>query len=117
MDSLFLAATSIPFDGSDPLVVLLAWALTVAARKVAPKAWGPWMRKITPILAVLLAVFLRTAITAGQGEPLTAQVLLRALAAGATAVWGHSQVREFAKAQFEAKAEEPPSGEPPAPKP
>jgi len=101
---------TIPFDGTDPLVAILAWGIMVLARRYAPKRWG-WLRKATPALAVLLAVFLRTALAAGQGEPLTVQVVLRALAAGAVAVWGHSQLREVVKAVEEGS----PSGKPPEP--
>ena len=101
---------TVPFDGTDPLVAVLAWGITALLRRYAPKRWA-WLRRSTPAVAVLLAVFLRTALAAGQGEPLTVQVGLRALAAGAVAVWGHSQLREVVKA-----AEDSPSGKPPDPK-
>ena len=105
-----LIPPTVPFDGSDPLVAFLAWGIMVLVRRYAPTRWD-WLRKATPALAVLLAVFLRAAMAAAQGEPLTVQVGLRAFAAGAVAVWGHSQLREVVKA-----AEDSPSGKPPDPK-
>jgi uncharacterized protein (DUF2062 family) len=82
-------------DQSDPLVVVLAWALTWAAGKWAlPKQY----RATLPAVAVLAAVAIRAALDAGMGEPLTVDSALRAAVAGAVAVAGHSQVRGMAKA-------------------
>jgi hypothetical protein len=91
-------------DGTDPLVVVIAWALTYAAGR-----WAPWLqsqRRLLPTLSVLLAVAARAALDATTGEPLTMDTLARGLAAGATAVLAHSQVRELQKA-----AEEPSDAE------
>ena len=109
-----LIPPTVPFDGSDPIVAFLAWGLMVLVRRYAPTRWD-WLRKATPALAVLLAVFLRAVLAAAQSEPLTVQVGLRALAAGAFAVWGHSQLREVVKAAQEGKGSS--SEEPPTPTP
>lgn len=117
MDTLLAAISSVPFDGSDPLVALLAWGLAWLVHRYAPKAWSRWVRRLTPTVAVLLAVFLRAAWAVSQDEPFTVQVLLRAVAAGAVAVLGHSQIREVVKAVQPppTEGEGSPSGKPPAP--
>ncbi len=88
---------TVPFDLTDPIAAVNAWLLTALLRHLAPEAWGRWLRPLTPILAVLLAVFVRTVFSAVSGEPLTVELLLRALAAGAIAVVAHSQFRELVK--------------------
>ena len=55
MDSLLLATTSIPFDGSDPLVALLAWALT-RPTAIIPKSITP--ARIAANLEAVLALTL-----------------------------------------------------------
>lgn len=97
MDTL-IPPTSVPFDGTDPLIALLSWGLVATIRRYAPKTWVTTLRRVAPVLAVLLAVFLRVTVDQLMGQPLTWDVALRALAAGAVAVLGHSQLRELAKA-------------------
>lgn len=83
-------------DMSDPLVAVLGWALAgVLNRQLGKRARN--YRHLIPTLAVLIAVGLRAAYAATLGQPIDAAMLLRALAAGAVAVAGHSQFREGAK--------------------
>lgn len=83
-------------DATDPAVVIVTWGLTWLVGKYAP-----WFsdrgRTIIPIVAVLLAVGVRAGIDASSGEPLAVSTVTRGIAAGAAAVMGHSQVREFQK--------------------
>lgn len=83
-------------DGTDPAVVALTWGLTqlagLAGDRISEKT-----RHALPALAVVIAVGLRAGYTAVQGEPLTVDVFARGLAAGAVAVFLHSQVREVRK--------------------
>lgn len=87
---------TIPFDITDPLAAINAWLLTALIRRFAPAEWS-WLRPLTPILAVLMAVFIRAAFAAVTGEEVTWDTLLRALAAGSAAVLAHSQFRELVK--------------------
>lgn len=86
--------TTAAIDATDPMVVLLAWGLTYICGKASPKT-----RKVLPIVAVLVAVAVRSAMAAVEGEPLSMDVLMRALGAAGVAVLGHSQMREVAKAR------------------
>lgn len=88
---------TVPFDYTDPIAVINVWVLTWLIRRLAPKH-ATWTRKLTPIIAVLVAVFLRAGCAVFCGEPFSWDVVLRALAAGATAVLAHSQLRELVKA-------------------
>jgi hypothetical protein len=107
-----ILGSTVPFDGTDPFVALLAWALTILARRYAPAKIKARVHQLTPAVAVLLAVFLRAGLSVAYDEPMTAQVALRALAAGAVAVWGHSQLREVIKG---ITPEETPPADPPKP--
>ena len=81
-------------------MVVLTWALTYAAGR-----WLPWLqahRALLPTVAVLLAVAARAALDATSGQPITVETVARGLAAGATAVLAHSQVRELVKARQDA---------------
>jgi hypothetical protein len=85
-------------DGTDPLVVLLTWALTLVVGKLVKKGKFSKLRHMLPAFAVLGAVAIRAIIEASQGAELTVDTALRALAAGGVAVMGHSQIREIQKA-------------------
>ena len=86
-------------DGADPLVIVITWALTLAAGKAMVKTGKENLRKALPMVAVLIAVALRAGFDSVQGSELNAEVLLHGLSAAAIAVLGHSQVREFIKAR------------------
>jgi len=92
------STTVVPVDGTDPLVMALAWVVAYGVNRWCKKKGDKRkLRAATPVLAVLAAVALRTIITAVQGHPLTIDVILRAVAAGGVAVLSHSQVREVQK--------------------
>ena len=85
-------------DATDPLVVVLTWFLTEAASQwVKGKKRTEALRHILPALAVLIAIALRAAVTVTQGQALSVDVFLRALAAAGVAVLSHSQLREGQK--------------------
>jgi len=93
-------------DAIDPIVVLLAWALTYAAGRYAvPKS----LRGALPLVAVLGACALRAGGDALLGTPLDLETFLHAVGAAGVAVLGHSQFRELQKAI--AKPIEPDSAE------
>lgn len=83
-------------DPSDPVVVALTWGLTQIAGLVGDRI-SDHTRHALPVVALVIAVALRAGYVAVQGEPLTVDVLARGLAAGAVAVFLHSQVREVRK--------------------
>jgi len=91
-------------DAADPLVAVIAWALTALLRRWTPDGWG-WLRKATPAIAMLVAVFVRTIWgILESGEVVTADLVLHGVTAGALAVWGHSQFREVLKVSSDADA-------------
>lgn len=81
---------------SDPLVAALTWLLLLCARHMAGDH-ATRFRLTIPTVAVLLAVALRAGIAAAQGDPVTAETVLRAVIAAAGAVLAHSQFRELVK--------------------
>jgi len=92
----------IPFNITDPVVVLLSWALTALVGRIVNLTDKPKLRSSLPLVAVLLAVGAQTAFAAFNDTlmvdgALQWSVLLRGLAAGAMAVLGHSQMRELLK--------------------
>lgn len=91
-------ATSAEVDATDPAVMVIAWGLTYAVGRWCPPDFETRVRPILPVVALLAACGARAAIDATQGEPLTLEALLRAVAAAGVAVMGHSQVREVHKA-------------------
>lgn len=90
--------TDLPLDATDPLIVILTWALTLGIRTVV-KDNGKWdkVRTVLPGIAILIAVGLRAAIETMEGQVLTTDSFLRAVAAGAVAVMMHSQARGIQK--------------------
>ena len=90
-------------DGSDPVVTVLAWGVVALLRRYAPASWEPFLRRATPGLVVLAAVFLRALIAVALSEPFTLASVLRALAAGGVAVLGHSQLRALLKTELTPK--------------
>lgn len=90
------AALSVPVDVSDPLVAVLAWVLAAVLKKALGSRARRY-RAAIPSAAILIAVLLRTAFAVGQDQPLDVSVVLRSVAAGAVAVFGHSQFREIVK--------------------
>lgn len=93
------SGTPLNFDAADPAVALLAWALTFAVGRWCPKGVRVQVRKVLPLVAVLLACAVSAGVAAVQGEPLTVAVLLRGLGAAGAAVLAHSQLREALKPQ------------------
>lgn len=88
----------IPFDGTDPVVVVLTWFLTMLLGKLITRFTLDQYRAALPFAAVVLATGIRVGIDAVMGDPLTWATLARALAAGGVAVLSHSQLREVMKA-------------------
>lgn len=75
---------------ADPVVVVVLWILVCAYRLKAPHAMH--YPKVFPTVAILLAIGLRAAASAIQGEPLTAETLFRGAFAGMLAMLlGHMQ--------------------------
>ena len=98
----------VPVDPSDPAVVLAAWLIMAGIKRWAPDAIAARLRPWIPLCAVIVAVFVRAGIDAAEGADLSTveawgAVLLRGGAAGAAAVWSHSQIREAAKSTIEAE--------------
>ncbi len=87
--------TDITFDLTDPIAAVAAWALTQLAGRYMP-ADSKW-RAALPAVAILTAIAARAIADVALGHPLTVELLLRSFAAGAVAVFGHSQFREFMK--------------------
>jgi hypothetical protein len=87
-------STQIPFDVTDPAVVILTWLLAYAFKNLVPTRKA---RHLIPALAVLIAVAIRAVIGAIEGEPFTTALVLRALAAAAVAVFTNAQFRELSK--------------------
>ena len=94
------AVASVPVqvqvDATDPLVAVLAWAISAALSRYLGRRARRY-RHAVPTVAVLVAVALRAAYAQGMDQPIDLALLLRAVAAGAAAVLGHSQFREIGK--------------------
>lgn len=93
---------------ADPAVLFLTLALTAAVRRMAPSAQRRRLRHLTPMLACLLAVGIRAALTSVQGDQLSWEVVARGLMSGVGAVWTHAQFRELMKAATEAQPQAEP---------
>lgn len=103
MDPTLVAGSIAQVDELDPVIAVVAWALTFAAGKWAlPEKY----RRAIPAVAVLIATALVASMQALNGEPLTAATLVRGVGAGAAAVAGHSAIREAQKAMVGGKEEE-----------
>lgn len=106
-------AAALGVDGTDPLIAVLAWALTLAASRLLSRAEAKRARHFLPLLSIALAVGLRAALDATRGQPLTGEVVLRGFGSAAVAVLAHSQLREAGKwreTRREASAPTPPDG-------
>lgn len=116
-----MTGVAVPVDGTDPLVMALAWLITFGLHAVAKKYGAKnrvvrRMQHLMPVFAVVAAAGLRAAYGVAAGEPLTASTVLRAVAAGGVAVLGHSQGREILKwAAGDTKIERLTSPPPPPP--
>lgn len=95
-----VSAMPLSVDGTDPVIAFLAWGIVALIRKYAPHSWDRFLRKGTPFLAVLVAVFIRALISVVLSEPFTLALFIRAFGAGAAAVLGHSQFRELLKVEM-----------------
>lgn len=89
----------VPFDQTDPIAVAVAWLLTSVVSKTMESESTKRFRTALPLIAVLSAVGFRAAYSMIDGQPISLEMMLRALAAGAVAVFSHSQLREFIKVQ------------------
>ena len=90
--------TNVPVDASDPIVALLAWFFTWSLLRLFPDQPKRKIRKHAPTIAFFTALFLRTVVSHWMGaEESGSTEFLRALAAGAVAVFMHSQIREIQK--------------------
>ena len=87
----------IPFDGTDPIVVMLAWLLTMLLGKLIERVGLERYRAVLPVAAVVLAIGVRVGIDVTLEGPLTWATALRAIASGAVAVTSHAQFREVIK--------------------
>jgi len=99
-------------DGADPLVAIVAWGLTEACSRLLSAAEARRARRFLPAVAVAIAVALRAAYEAVQGEPMTVDVLLRGAGAAGIAVLTHSQLRELRKGAPGSSPSAPPPGKP-----
>lgn len=84
-------------DATDPIVVVLTWVLTYLAGLLGERV-DDRLRHLLPLVALVIAVAARAVLETLQGEAVTGETVLRALAAAGTAVLAHSQVREALKA-------------------
>jgi hypothetical protein len=85
-------------DASDPVVMILSWLIVMGVtRFCAERPEAQKIKHFAPLLAVFIAVAIRTAGAAAQGQPITFDVVVRAALAGAVAVFAHSQLREVNK--------------------
>lgn len=84
-------------DVTDPVTAAIAWLFTFIIGMIPGEKLNPVIRSVLPIVAVLMGLLVRTVFDFVQGEPLTASLVFRGLAAGAVAVLGHSQFRELLK--------------------
>jgi len=110
----------IPLDVTDPIVVLLTWALTSVVGYFVNLVDKPKLRIALPMVAVLLATGSQAALAAFDGtlvidDAFQWSVAMEGLAAGAMAVFGHSQMRELLK--LVQPAQPPPAEPAPAPQP
>jgi len=87
----------ISVDMTDPTVAALAWALTTGAGKIFNLTNKPHLRATLPVVAVLLAVGVRSGADLVSGGTFDFATLVRGVAAGAVAVVTHSQFRELFK--------------------
>jgi len=86
------------FDLYSVLVAALTWVLTLGAGKVIDLSKYPRMRHILPLVAMVLATGLQSALAVWQGaDAFSAEVLLTGLSTGAVAIASHSQGREILK--------------------
>jgi uncharacterized protein YjbJ (UPF0337 family) len=86
----------VPVDVTDPSVVLLAWFIVQAVRKVAGEK-AEQIRFLLPVITVVAAVAVRALADVMQGHPLDQSTLFRAVAAAGITVLAHSQYREVQK--------------------
>lgn len=86
-------------DETDPLVAALAWAITSVVSSFLKGERHAKMRRALPTVALVMAVGVRAAIDAFEGEPVSSETFVRALGAAGVAVLAHSQVREVSKAR------------------
>lgn len=91
-----MPSVDVQVDPSDPVVAALAWGISVLLHKYLGRRWRRY-RHVVPIMAVVVAVFLRAGWEAAMGQPIGLPTLLRSIAAGAIAVGAHSQTREAKK--------------------
>lgn len=91
-----VAGVPVTVDPSDPFVMAVAWAITYAVKTYAAEKYAK-VRTALPLIALFVAVLVRTLFDLGQGHALSADTLLRAIAAAGVAVFAHSQVRELSK--------------------
>jgi len=108
VEVLYVATPQKTIDGTDPLVVVLTWALTFGVGKVFKGANLNKARHLLPMVAVLGAVALQAVIQASEGGALSLQSLGTALGAAGVAVLGHSQFSELKKAMSKDAGDEDP---------
>jgi len=107
------AGFNVPVDMSDPIVAVGAWVvafvLNLALKKYGTGVKGRNLRRLRhaiPILSVAIATGMRAGYGAVAGEAFSGTTVIRASAAGAFAVLGHSQGSELWKAAFGTTDEE-----------
>lgn len=84
-------------DSTDPTVAGVTWVLTFLLSTYIEGEKYANLRKALPVIAVLIAVFLRVVFALTMGNPLDWMLLARAFGSGAVAVLTHSQFREMVK--------------------
>lgn len=84
-------------DQLDPVTIALTVALTALARRYSSGKVERTLVRLTPLVAVLIAVGVRAGIESAQGHPLSWSVLWHAAQAGANAVFAHAAFRSLVK--------------------
>ena len=96
-------------DAIDPLIAIAAAALVTAVRKYAPAWLVAQFNQSTPTIVVIVAVGLRALYDTLAVGGVSIDTLGRGVAAGAAAIWGHTQVRSLLKAKVEAATADAPT--------
>ncbi len=105
-----LLALVVSVDGSDPIVVVIAWVFTQAIARWGMGHKSKW-RAALPFLAMAFAFGLRVIIGVFMEDGvLTAELVLRAFAAGAAATWSHSATPKAFKAFMDGGKPKPARG-------
>lgn len=99
----------ITLDQTDPVVAMIAWALTFAVSKMPKIGESKNLRSALPLVAVLIAVGARTAMDSLSGVAFSWATIGHAIAAGGLAVLAHSQFSELMKVAVRSRSAKAPA--------